>query len=158
MDRKDQTKGTWRNIWLLFGALILLFLAVVVQLTPFVRATGRATGGDWCCGSPEQCLHEEIRCERFLMIRKELDRSRLSTGRWRRCMACACADSRSAWASGQERIISARREPGSWAELMGARRALSATCGARPEDKLAATWGVAGFLLDGDEQARETFP
>jgi hypothetical protein len=30
MDRKEQTKQTWRNIWLLFGALILLFLAVAV--------------------------------------------------------------------------------------------------------------------------------
>src|SRR5882724_1681787 len=47
----------------------------------FSCAQWPARRGDWCCVSPEEGCHEEIRWQRFLMLREELDRSRLFTGR-----------------------------------------------------------------------------
>src|SRR6267142_984887 len=47
----------------------------------FSCAQWAARRGDWCCVSPKESFHEEIRWERFLMVREELDRSRLFTPR-----------------------------------------------------------------------------
>jgi hypothetical protein len=30
MDRKEHNDYTWRSIWLLFGAMILLFVSIVI--------------------------------------------------------------------------------------------------------------------------------
>ena len=62
-----------------------LFTAYTFSCAPWPGATG-----DWCCVSPEEGFHEEIRWQRFLIVRDELDRSRLFTAREEKVHGLLC--------------------------------------------------------------------